>query len=547
MELFAQSRLSHNRRIVEKISNSGRGQLYHVTEDVKQIQRNRCINQAHCYDYALRVYDASSDIESHGLSARLLKQTQVSSVKHENLLNVYDVDMVYECNNFQVDICKKAHLLFLTELASGNLCHLMGRPEYFEQKTAHQRVYIMNNMAQGIAFLHRKNYVYRRLHPRNVMLMEETEKKMFLGKLGDFQDLTASFESDLYAPGDIVADHVPYTAPEILMGYDSYLPASDVWAYGIVLFEMLFGIEQNPFFDMRNDIRQIFRQTTKDKVVDNIFKWLGTPDVEWRRRYARCEEIKTGAHRKKSLQTSYRQMLTRNDDDNDSSPPAYFGFSKSVFHSILDLIDKCLQLDPDDRITFQDILRHPLFQKYDFGVTKGCQVTLPSKPSFIRGGSFRHFRTSIVENTLQDIEQGDMMYYPSLLAMYIFDRAIPLFMQDIFENSANGVIHTDFVSGLFCTCYLLAVKLLVKLPNHSTPDIINLHIKGVVCGNTERNRLTMLLLERKICHDLKFQFFANEIIALPADDSRLFAKLKTKVMDPRTFGVWKKNTKRKNK
>jgi serine/threonine protein kinase len=402
------------------------------------------------------------------------------------------------------------------ELASGNLHHWM---EMYRTKTSpSDMVGLMNDILQGIAYLHRNNYVHRRLNPDNILMVETgNQTDHFKAKIGDFQDITVFFQSEGDKPLPVAGDQSVYTAPEVLMGYEHYLPAADMWSFGIMLFEMVFGKDITPFYDQQRDTGW-FSPPQKSRVVDNIFNWLGTPDREWRETYTHNEAADREAVPGRSIkQVILAEAKSRN-----------HGFKDKTFHMILDLIDACLRINPEERISALHALRHPLFQKFRLGIVRGEELKMPKVPNTPRG-TFTEIRRDIIRTAARDIEGGYMHYYPSLMALNLFDRSHTFFTQDIYEDSDDGSINTDLVYGLYCTCYLMAVKLMIELPT-PTPDLFE-HVKGIVCGNTEKNRLTMLFMERTIASQLKFKFFVNEIADLPLNMG-IFRKLEHQPMRP---------------
>lgn len=545
MEVFQASRLSKHRKIVEEIKGVTRGQMYEVTEEdppgenKSRVRSKRARGIEGCPDYALRIYEANSTLETYGINPGLLKQTQALTLRHPNILKLLDVDMVYTCNNFQRDECQETHLLLLVELASGNVGHWM------EQHRAHAKprelVTIMNEVLQGLSYLHRHDYVHRRLHPSNVMMKENCTRKRagrhhhdYVAKLGDFHDIAVFYRVPRDQPFPVTKDQAPYTSPEILMGYEYFLPPSDMWAFGVLMFELVFGLGITPFYDRDTQkeggngwlsrLGQTlgFSRQERDEVVDNIFTWLGTPTKEWRQTYMHDERTDRQALPGRTVKEVVLQGL--------GSDPTKYGFNtdgeKKMFGQIVDLIDLCLRVDPEKRITALHALKHPLFRS--FKLIKGDHVALPRVPKVPRG-TFSELRRDILRNTSRDIEAGFMQFYPSLMAVYLFDRSHGFFAQDIFEDSDDGSINSELVYGLFCSCYLIALKLMTDVPE-PTPDLFK-KLRGIVCGATEKNRLTILFMERTIVSRLRFRFFAEAVADIPLDLT-LFKTLEKKAFRP---------------
>jgi serine/threonine protein kinase len=97
-------------------------------------------------------------------------------------------------------------------------------------------------IAQGLAYLHSLGITHGDLKPANVLLKSSrVDRRGFTCRLADF-----GF-SRLNGQGPGVPATLAYTAPEAVEGLIT--PASDVWSFGIMLYEMATG--EHPFADMR--------------------------------------------------------------------------------------------------------------------------------------------------------------------------------------------------------------------------------------------------------------------------------------------------------
>ncbi len=92
---------------------------------------------------------------------------------------------------------------------------------------------IAAQVAEGLAKAHERGVVHRDIKPGNLMLAEDGVKILDFGlaKLAGSQDLTAA--------GSTLGT-IAYMSPEQIRG-DEVGPQSDIWAVGVVLYEMLSG------------------------------------------------------------------------------------------------------------------------------------------------------------------------------------------------------------------------------------------------------------------------------------------------------------------
>ncbi len=101
-------------------------------------------------------------------------------------------------------------------------------------------VTVMQSLLSGIDYLHRFGFIHRDLDPSNVMLTQEgTTKIIDFGickRIG-----MSSYGGGLTQAGQFLGK-VAYAAPELILGdLKSQGPATDIYALGIMLYQMLMG------------------------------------------------------------------------------------------------------------------------------------------------------------------------------------------------------------------------------------------------------------------------------------------------------------------
>jgi serine/threonine protein kinase len=105
-----------------------------------------------------------------------------------------------------------------------------------------QAVSIAHDIALGLGEVHRRGIVHRNVKPQNILIGRDGSIKLTdFGIAGAYRDMNAERPT---TPG-VTVDAVQYYAPEQAQG-EIASPAADVYALGIVMYEMLTG---HPPFD----------------------------------------------------------------------------------------------------------------------------------------------------------------------------------------------------------------------------------------------------------------------------------------------------------
>ncbi|MBI2897531.1 MAG: serine/threonine protein kinase [Deltaproteobacteria bacterium] len=166
-----------------------------------------------------------------GTVARFRREAHAAgSIGHENILEVFDVGETGDGTPFIV-----------MELLEGeSLAKVLHREA---RLPAWRAAHICAQMMSALGAAHNRGIVHRDLKPENVFLTTRAGQRDFV-KVLDFGISTvlseSSGETRLTQTGDVLGTP-PYMAPEQARGEPVIDHRADLWASGVVLFEMLTG------------------------------------------------------------------------------------------------------------------------------------------------------------------------------------------------------------------------------------------------------------------------------------------------------------------
>ncbi|KAM4622237.1 tyrosine-protein kinase Srms isoform 1-T1 [Discoglossus pictus] len=117
----------------------------------------------------------------------------------------------------------------------------------------HDLQHIIRQVADGMAYLEIKHVVHRDLAARNILVGDN-----LVCKISDF-GLARLLKDDLYSPSSNTTIPIKWTSPEALK-YSKYSTKSDVWSFGILLYEV-YTFGQQPYKGMIN--REVIEKVTR--------------------------------------------------------------------------------------------------------------------------------------------------------------------------------------------------------------------------------------------------------------------------------------------
>jgi len=210
-------------KILDEIGSGGMGVVYKAED----LALNRVV--------ALKSLKPTAIDNKHAI-ARLIREARTASIlDHPNICTIYEVSQTQEGQVFIAMAYYEGETL-AQKLRKGAL-------------SAQQAVKIAGDVAKGLAKAHRHGVIHRDIKPGNIIVTTDDVVKILDFGIAKLESLTSK------RTGRVVGTP-PYMSPEQLGG-GPVDQRADIWAWAIVLFEMLTG-------------RVPFRSTTRRSVLREV-------------------------------------------------------------------------------------------------------------------------------------------------------------------------------------------------------------------------------------------------------------------------------------
>ncbi|MDQ7028871.1 MAG: protein kinase [Ardenticatenia bacterium] len=201
--------LDRRYRLTERIGEGGMAEVY------------RGIDLRLGREVAVKVLRPQYAGDQKFLERFLQEARAMASFSHPNIVNVYDVGRE-----------GRRYYIVMEYVPGTDLRRFL---QQRGQLPVREALEIARQIAAGVGAAHRKGIVHRDIKPGNVLITPTGEAKV--ADFGIARAMTATHH--LTEPG-VVWGTTAYLSPEQIRG-EAATPASDVYAIGVVLFEMLAG------------------------------------------------------------------------------------------------------------------------------------------------------------------------------------------------------------------------------------------------------------------------------------------------------------------
>lgn len=215
---------------------------------------------------------------------------------------------------------------------------------------------ILSQMLAALEVLFRSGVIHCDIKPENIMVVDRFHQPVTV-KLVDFG---AAQKSSEICRNDLIQT-LWYSSPEVLIECP-YNEAIDMWALGVTAAEAILGNPLYPETNNYNMIRSIIKTQgmIPDKLLEEgeqteeYFCQEGHKTPSWRLKTAEEFNDDTGYHQDEDLDSfdSLDDILSVLEYQEQDGP------NQELF---VDLLKRMLHLDPQQRVTAKEALKHPFF------------------------------------------------------------------------------------------------------------------------------------------------------------------------------------------
>lgn len=345
---------------------------------------------------------------------------------HKNITCLYDLDFIPDVKgNFN-------EIYLYEELMECDMHQIIKSNQPLTD--AHYQSFVYQILC-GLKYIHSADVLHRDLKPGNLLVNADCELKIC-----DF-GLARGYSNDAAKNQGFLTEYVAtrwYRAPEVMLSFQNYTKAIDVWSVGCILAELFGG---RPIFPGKDYVDQLNR----------ILYILGTPKESTLTRIGSKRAHEYVRSLPYMHKIPFSQMFPNTNPDG------------------LDLLEKMLTLDPTKRITVEQALQHPYLKiwhdpndepdcqsKFDFSFEEVEDIDDMKKMMIEEIDTFRNYVRKPIEDQVSMYPTGshegqDVHYEQQIPPQY---PSVQTPTERRFTESDDlppkpQESHTEFLDGIF--------------------------------------------------------------------------------------------------
>lgn len=263
------------------------------------------------------VFDAETVTKRTFREIKILKH-----FKHDNIISIREILKPREGPTDFQDI------YVVLDLMESDLHQII----YSRQPLTEEHIrYFLYQILRGLKYIHSANVIHRDLKPKNLLVRENCHLR--IGDFGMARGISSSHSDNEDCFLTLYVATRWYRAPEIMFSLLDYCSAIDIWSVGCIFAEML---GRKHLFPGKYYIEQ----------AQLIIDVLGSPSEKF-----------LSACKSDIIKTFIKQMGKKN-------PIPLSRLYPKASRRAVDLLGQMLVLNPSDRVTVEQALRHPYFTGY---------------------------------------------------------------------------------------------------------------------------------------------------------------------------------------
>ena len=251
-------------------------------------------------------------------------------------------------------------LFFVFERAVKNL------EEYIEDgPDSYQAIRVLIlHMLLGLNYMHKKGVIHRDLKPANMLLFQEPDPESLTLKICDF-GLAEWYTFQGYQTGGVVTSW--YRAPEVVLEFQHYDYAVDVWAAACIAWQMATRHILVPVTEDDTDASSLWAILSiipRDFDAKSLIKYCNVKDEEF------LDVLQRPIPRKSMLQRLEKCMPLEFQEEAKALHP-------DEMKTFADFLENMLEFDPRKRWTAEQLLSHPFLANFKESINFVTEKFIP--------------------------------------------------------------------------------------------------------------------------------------------------------------------------